>query len=366
MTDYFFKYELNPYYTAICFSFWILILFFYRKTYFLNSKGNINWTAFGIIVTLFSVFALGEWDTYYYHGLYDKMVFLNRKYHVEDFYFWLIQKIPFNYYVWRLVIWGSAVLLMIWTFKLNRLKNECIGLVFALVLIQQFSFTRASLGVAMLLFSISIFVNVKKANKVYYAIALAGCVASYFLHKSMPLFLLMSVLALCPINKATFWALVIAFPILRVVIIPFVMDFISSGYLNENTTEFAEAYLNLDRIEINYKGLIQSIIKYAPIYTAFYILVKEYVFKKTYLPTNIRLFFHLAFILFYISSLFLGQETSNFVASRTEHVMFFPLTIVLVYYMTTTYKRTRLLKFTLVMFALSTAYYYAYNVWKYM
>ncbi|MGM9842626.1 MAG: EpsG family protein [Muribaculaceae bacterium] len=366
MTNYFFKYELNPYYTILCFIFWVVLLIAYRKSYFLYTKRHTNWIVFGTFVTIFCVFALGEWDTYYYHGLYDKMVFLDRKYHVEDFYFWLIRTIPFSYYLWRLAVWGSAVVLMAWTFKLNKLNNECVAFLFVLILLQQFSFTRASLGVAMLLFAVSLFLNAKTESMYYYVFAIAGCIASYFLHKSMPLFLLMSILALCPINKTTFWALVIAFPILRMVIIPFVMDFIASGYLSEKTTEFAESYLDREKIVLNFKGLIQSVIKYAPLYITFFILIKEYIFKKIFLPPNIRLFFHLAFILFYISSLFLGQETSNFVTSRTEHVMFFPLTIVMAYYMTTTYKRTRSLKFALFMFALSTAYYYAYNIWKHI
>ena len=294
------------------------------------------------------------------------MLFLHKKVHVEHFYYWLVEVISFNYYVWRLAIWGSAVVLMVWTFKLNKLNNECVTLLFVLILLQQFSFTRASLGVTMLLFSVTLFLNAKTKSLYYYVLAIAGCIASYFLHKSMPLFLLMSLLALCPINKATFWAMVIAFPILRLVIIPFVTDFITSGYLSENTTEFAESYLEKDKLVLNFYGLIQSVIKYTPIYITFFILIKEYIFKKTFLPSNIRLFFHLAFILFYISSLFLGQETSNFVTSRTEHVMFFPLTIVMAYYMTATYKRTRSLKFALFMFALSTSYYYAYNVWKHI
>lgn len=61
--------------------------------------------------------------------------------------------------------------------------------------------------------------------------------------------------------------------------------------------------------------------------------------------------------------LFFGQSTSSFVASRTIHMMCFPLTIVVAYNMTTNLKRSFLLKSAMFFFICADLFAFLYTIY---
>lgn len=343
---------------------WIILVLVYRSEYFKRTNIKGSYGLIGVIAIVYGTFAFSSEDTYNYEFIYDKMLLYKVRVHIEEFYYWLVQVLPQNYYIWRLAIWGTSALIYIKVCKVNKLDSRIVGFIFPLILLQQFSITRGCLGIALFLLGISIFFKQDRQNKALYLWAVCAIVASSFLHKSLPLFIAIATLALIPLNKKTFILLLILFPILREVVIPFVFDFIGSGFFDKETASFATSYLEDEKSEMNLNGLLRSFFEYIPRFLIFYALIKYFVFKKVYLPRNIRFFFKYSFVLFYIALLFFGQETSSFVTSRTIHMMCFTLLVPIVYYLMYM-PRTRLIKGAMLLFILNDLLFdYIYQIVK--
>ena len=340
---------------------WLILVYVYRSEYFRTTNRPGKYGLIGFIAILFSTFAFSEADTYHYEYIYDKMVLYNVRIHIEEFYFWLVQVLPQNYYIWRFAIWGSAALIYIKVCKVNKLDSRIVGLIFPLILIQQFAVTRGCLGITLFLLGASVFIKREKQNKALYIWSVFAIVASLFLHKSLPLFIAIAALAFIPLNKKTFIILLILFPILRGFVLPFVFDFIGSGFFDKETASFATSYLEKEKSEMNFNGMLRMILEYAPRFIIFYVLIKCFIYRKVLIPRNIRFFFNYSFVLFYIALLFLGQATSSFVTNRTIHMMCFTLLIPTVYYLQNT-KRSRTEKNALLLFMCSDLFAFAYQI----
>ncbi len=328
----------------------ILFVYTFRKEY--NNKeyySNNSYLPLVFFVLSYSVLGYAEADTYHYEYLYNEMLLAKRPIHVEPFYYWLIDFLPSNYYVWRCVIWGGALALLIATFQRFELKTRSIGFAFALLLVQQFTLTRGCLGISLFLYSMSFLIKpLPNFRLIHYVVAIIGCILSIFLHKSMILFILISFGIFLPIGKRTLWMMILAYPVLRSYVIPFVFDVLGSGFLSEKTTSFSTLYLEGEKSVANLNGMISLIIQYVARFTLFYVLIKKYIFGKEEVPRYITSLFRYSLVLFYVALLFVGQQTSSFVASRTLHMMCFPLTVVFAYYLATT-RRGKLLKFSMLL-----------------
>lgn len=342
---------------------WLIFVIIYRAEFFRHTNRSMNYAFIGIIVTIFATFGFSEADTYHYHRIYDEMLKFSEAIHVEDFYYWLIKVLPHNYYIWRLVVWGSATILMIATFKRYNLSPSAVGLVFPLLLLLQFTITRGCLGIALFMYSSSFILKPAKFKFCSYAFGIIGCMLSFFLHRSIPLFVIMFILAFVPLNKTLIILSVILYPVLRSVVMPYVFNFIGAGFLSAETADFAQNYLEADKYVANFNGILRLCLEYLPRFLLFFFLIKEYIFNKNYIAKPIKYLFQYSYILFYVAMLFFGQSTSSFVASRTIHMMCFPLTIVVAYNMTTNLKRSFLLKSAMFFFICADLFAFLYTIY---
>lgn len=342
---------------------WLIFVIIYRAEFFRHTNRSMNYAFIGIIVTIFATFGFSEADTYHYHRIYDEMLKFSEAIHVEDFYYWLIKVLPHNYYIWRLVVWGSATILMIAAFKRFDLNSRAVGFVFPLILLQQFTITRGCLGIALFLYSLSFIIKPSGHKILSYTCGILGCILSVFLHRSLPLFIIMALLALIPLNKTLILLSVIVFPIIRGAIMPYVFDIIGSSFFSDETAAFAQNYLQAERSVANFNGLIRAALEYLPRFLIFIFLIKEYFYKKQYIDKSVKFLLKYSYSLFYIALLFWGQATSSFVASRTIHMMCFPLTIVVAYNMTTNLKRSFLFKSAMFFFICADLFVFLYTIY---
>lgn len=338
---------------------WLFIVLFYS-----NRKQSSRSHPLGILVILFATFAFSEADTYHYHDLYDQMLIYHEPIHVESFYFWLIECLPHNYYLWRFIVWGVALFILMSTFKRYKLNSNILGLTFALILLQKFVVTRGCLGIALFICALSLFSVPLKSRALSYTIGVIGVIVSIFLHQSLPIFIAIFILSFVPLNRFTVFVSLILFPVIRVGLIPHMSDFLSLNIFSSDTINFAASYLEDDKSVANVNGLIRQVIELLPLVCIFILLVKEYIFKKNFIDKPMKMLFKYSFVLFYIAMLFFGQQTSSFVSSRTIHMMCFPLMIVVTYYMSTAKKRNYLLNLSLICFFFADIYAFLYTIYK--
>ena len=210
-------YRYNPFLLLINFAMWLILLLYYRKasnTDKINNKSN-NYLFLFVMAVLYMVFAFSEADTYHYHYMFNEIKSTNNRSHVEPFYFWLIQKLPSNgYYLWRLIVWGSAICFQILTFKRLKLDSNLISWLFSLVLLIPFSLSRDSLGFSLLIYSCSLIYKPGKYKFCYFVVGIIGFWLSSYLHKSMAIFIIIAILSIIKVNKIYYISSFILFPFL--------------------------------------------------------------------------------------------------------------------------------------------------------
>ncbi len=344
---------------------WIILILFFknyqRETTGLDRFSNL---VLGLCVILFCVCGFSEADTYHYIPIYEDIIKYGEIAHIEPLYCWMAENLPHDYYIWRLAIWGGAFVLYLTLAKRFNIDNKFLGFSFAVILLQQFVVTRASFGISLFLLSSSLlYKNILKNKEISICLGILGIIASFSLHRSMPIFLFIAVGVLIPLNKKNLIISIILFPLIRIGILPYVEDLFMSNFFNDQTNEFANTYLNREASILNIRGLLPQYIIYSARLILISILIKHIAFNDD-APMFIRKLLQFTYILFYIAILFWGQNVSSFVTSRTIHFMCFPLTIVLAYYLSTTPSTTRMFKTSIFLFIFYDLYQFLYHAWK--
>ena len=359
-----FEYDYSGKLALINLFIWVILILLYNSQFFNYNPKEKRAHIFILLVTLFTTLGFSEADTYHYHSIYDEMVQYRTPIHIEDFYYWLIEVLPKSYYLWRFVIWTSALWLLMKSFKRLGLDFAGICFVFPMLLLQQFTITRGCLGIALFMYSFSLISFPNRNRLMSYVLGVVGIIGSLFLHRSMPIFISVFLISLIPFNKYTIIAILLALPIARTVVMPFVTDLLENILIDSETSDFAALYLEGSKSEITVKGMIRQVIDYAPRVALFYILIKDYYWKGRPIKGPIKILLQYSIVLFVLAVLFLGQETSSFVTNRTIHMMCFPLTCVLAYYLMQENRHTLLMKLTMFGFLLSDFYAFAYTIYK--
>ena len=117
---------------SICIFVLLILVFFNRKHIFVNdAKGGTNYFVLWLVATLFSTFYMPI-DGDVYNGYYSYQEYLSSgmQYHMEAIYFWLMDHLPHNFYLYRFVIWGTASLFLVLTFKRLNCQSQLATLIF--------------------------------------------------------------------------------------------------------------------------------------------------------------------------------------------------------------------------------------------
>lgn len=321
----------NGFLDAICMMA-VYILAIYNYICMKNKKSGTNFFFFVMFITLFSLlYRPSDGDFWGYLADYQLGVD-NPYHHMEEFYYWVMALIPNDYLLWRVAIWLPAAIIIAIVFRLLKIPSSIAVTFFLLLaLLSSYYYTRNVLALSVLYLAMALFCIrdgfTKKALNT--ALFLALAFASWFLHKSMPIYILLALVAIVlPFNKKYFIVALITFPLLYGVIILLTSNFIeiSQLWLSEGA---GDLYLEkANSFAPNWKGVISFIISYAPI-IYFYIIAFKYPLPKNnpdYLPYKVFLLF--SFFLLYVSFLYLGQG-SNAIQGRLYKSSMLPLTYVI-------------------------------------
>ena len=327
------EYAYNPGAALITIFFITVMVFKYLQGYRRTLSADSSYMPIFILMTLISVFAFTEYDTYHYHTTYDLMVEYNEAEHVEDYYFWLTQILPNSYYLWRFFIWGGACLFFVWALKLLKLNPTICGALIPLVLIARFNVSRASFGIVVLLFCIILLIAPKK-NLLTRLLALAGVVASGYLHSSMIIFIIIALLFLIlPLTKKSIIILLLLFPFLYGSVLLISENLLDTyGLVNENRIF---KYMMEDKLEFSTIGLFIKCVEKATLLLIVYSISRYYLSEQIKAkPENLIFFriYKIAFGFIYVSSLFFLQNVSDWVSTRTTDAGLFFLIICIIHY----------------------------------
>lgn len=348
------------------FIFWLLItLYSYSQSKRLgNSK--ITYRSFFAITLLFGIFACCGWDYLSYMKLYDFNYSSNTPIHLEDIYFHIIKAMPESYYLWRAIVWGTALYFLIEIFKSLKYPPAISLFVFSAMSMPMFLGARQSLAFVLMLLGV---VYIYKENAKFSRLLIGAVIIaiSTMFHKSMYAYVPILILSAIPKfrNKYFFIFSLIAFPFLNLVVSELIGIFVNTFANSDASVESTMMYLESDfRVELTLWGKIRNLITTLPVYLLLFAVFRDvYVRKKYILLPLMHTLFILSYILIYISWLLSGKEVSAFLSGRFFDAGFYPLTIFAIGAYLQNH-RIRIYKWSMYLFAFATAFELLYNVYS--
>lgn len=357
-------YQYNGSLVLINLAIWLIAIIKYRKVYYTSC--GYHSTDYGFVfflLALYSTFAFVDADTYHYEYLFDNMRQFGTRMHVENFYFILTRYIS-NYYVWRFVIWGGASLILVAALKKANMDAAIVGFLLPCFVFREFSLTRGALGISLIMLALTYWYSDKR-RLFKYIVAGVCLVASYYLHRSIPIFLLIMVIALMlPFNKRTVTISIVLFPVLYVMASYLIGSVFNILVLDEDMAVFIETYSEAERIVANWKGIVLLAFQWFGLILLTVCLCKHYLNKNNEYSRLSFMMFKYSYVLLYISLLCYNTQYTLFMYSRCVHFATFPLLFCTAEYLNNCVERNRMSKTMLFVLAFYMFYSTVYLVWK--
>lgn len=276
-----------------------------------NSKRGLGlkWTM--VLAFMLALFPIQSGDFVYSAIILQKGTNFS---HLELFYqgLWLLSR---DLIIWRSVVFGGAILLLISTIQLLNVNKKFACFIFAITEMFMFGAMRNMLGFMLMVLCIALLFNSGNILKrmVFFILAVSGFFGCIFLHRSMPLYIALLPLALIPFGKRTIKLSLFTFPFIYFSVFIFTQWFLKS-FADQETQHHASLYTK-SVMETTLLKTINDLIK-----QGCYIYLLSIVIRKLLPNDNApRIFKFLtryAFILIYIGFLFYGQTTGGWLYSR--------------------------------------------------
>lgn len=360
-----FNYSSNLAFVA--FFFFIFFLLYYKNAYTLKTEDNRSFTSVLICLVVCSVFAFAEPDTYHYWNAYEPMYYGTEPIQVEEFYFKLIKWLPNNYFIWRFVVWGLSSLMVVYVFKRIELPPKTIGFYIPLFFLNYFVVTRGTLGFSLLFFCTAILYYPYKHRFLSLIICLLGVYVSMFLHKTIYVYIGLSIAAFfIPNRKYFYYGLILLFPILYPLILLYASALLNLGIFPELTQASLESHLGREAFDLNIVGQIRQYMDISPYVLSFCLIVKRVVVDNDVNELNnskfLRYLFNYYFIITYLAFLLFKQPVSPWISARFLNGSIYSLIILL----TICHREhgSKLEKLIVILFLISSSYHYLYNIYK--
>ena len=266
-----------------------------------GNKSGIYFFTF-VIAFFFCVFSFWGGDYFHYYSAYGNG-FVDT--HVEKFYTILADISP-SYSIWRVMIWGTALLMIDYVFKGLKINKYYLVYAFVALCLLDFSYGRFSLSVAILVLGYSFLA--KRKNLL---LGLALLFLSVFIHRSAVFGIFTALLTLItPISKIKFFVL---YSISFGVLLYFFNDALAYLIgLDTDSDEFLGAiasrgqrYLEKEEMISGFGGYLRDVLDKIPLYLSlilyFIIMVKKTI---STMPKNIVYYGSWSALMILLASLF--------------------------------------------------------------
>lgn len=250
---------------------------------FVNRNRNKTSVATWLGILLFVLFAF--WGTDYFsmrHIFYNE---LNAEFR-DPLYYYLSFFSFGSYTIFRLIVWGAALLLFYKTIKNFKLSPNYCAFVFAIFFLLTFSYGRVSLGMALYFYGISYLLMRNNNDKSKLIKGIFFIVCSYWGHRSMIVPILLTPLIMFSLNKKMVIGLS-CFSVVLSILLPILLMRFASGDVDmgENLSavqKSAESFSSLNEMEneYNWKYMLITSMRNYSFYLLLLYLIWKLVFSK--------------------------------------------------------------------------------------
>ena len=227
-------------------------------------------------VFLFFVFSFwgGDWFHYYYY-ITDE-TYAHYVEHLEDFYLILADRVNNDYLLWRCVIWGSSLLLIIittWRLKLNTSRFLAF---FTAVALMPLSVGRVTLSMAVAFLGYSYIIKpMANLKLISYVVAGVLVICSPYFHKSGVMFIALVPLSFVKLKKKTILTLFLSIPLviifLKVIGIYSLFGDFFGNDISEKLSDYSSSGMELAQGPVE---AVIDLIFYSYVLLTLYIIIK--------------------------------------------------------------------------------------------
>ncbi|MBR4952419.1 MAG: EpsG family protein [Alistipes sp.] len=301
-----------------------------------NRKAPIFFT--WMLILIFVLYAF--WDTDYFSFRY---IFHTSLEGFRDPFYYYISLISFNSYtIFRLLIWGTGLLLFHKTAKRFNLRSNYTAYIFVIFFLLTFSYARVSLGMALYFYGLSYLLKPNQQNQFgsfVWGLIFIGC--SYWGHRSMLALILLTPIAFINLNKRNLITILVIGTLASGLAATLLSDIIT-GTLKLDTDfggagEAAEQYANIEvEIEYNWKFTLMRYLRFASFYIAIAYAVWKSVFTKynKVISNEIKrlILISLCIMIFAVSFMVLPSWGAEIIGYRYLYMLGIPVCLILSYF----------------------------------
>lgn len=320
----------------------IILLYGFLPTYNAQYKNHSlkygetpNFIFYGFFLILLSVLGFSDVDFFGYYQSYAAIRHGFNSKIVEPFYNFLSGILP-NYFLWRLVVWGTAAILMLKTLK--KLPVNTVYVLTFITLFYVFSFykLRNALGFSVMFYGATLaLTSHHKYGKRIIGIVLIAL--SFYLHKSMIISMALLSVYFIKFSKARINISLIAWPFLLGAVTLLLNSVVSGELFGSDDQGFASkavGYASGEAMQSNLNGQIRLAFENLAIIFPLAYMTWKIVYKKIAIPKVINFFYKYWYVTCYIAYLFAFQDSSSWIYIRFNTMAYFPMCVVLGWYFT--------------------------------
>lgn len=310
----------------------IIVLFNLKPALYRPKSLHTNYVILGLFIVFISLYyrPMGG-DFWFSLPEFKGQIYMYRE-HMEPIYVWLKEFVNYDYLLWRFLVWGFAGIFVVAIYKEFKIHPALATICFLTFgLLDSFYYMRNALGFGILYYAVAKYASrVSRFSISNMSVLLIIGGLSYFFHRSMPLYIFLSAIALfLPFRKKTFIYLLISFPFLYGILTIVAAHIMDLGVWQDDGGEYYLEQANT--LTTNWKGMISLLIKYMPFIYIIYNFIKYDIDSTDNDAYPRKVFFLIFFLLFYISFLFTGQAASD-LAMRFGDTAMFPFSIFIALY----------------------------------
>ena len=316
-----------------------LLLFFLTKPSI--NRGGLHSSRIYLVYFLIFVFCLFSFwgaDWFHYLNLFQKLKISPLKStHLEPFYVWLINITP-NYLIFRLLIWGGSLVLLMRTLRTLDIDAGVSLCFFVAGSLIWFSYSRATLAMSLMFWGAAMITQERNSNRLPLIITgVIGLVLSIFLHKSAVLgvVIIITAILLTIVQTRTYRTIIIFIPFfiigMRYLFLN-IGDFVSDDEYINYVAYFANKNFSAKTSQMGIGSLLQNILEKIPYFLTAYcgILIQKDQYK---VPNSISCFSNIMLLLVTIATilLFIDNFNTQTLSIRLFRFCIIPSTILLSY-----------------------------------
>lgn len=301
-----------------------------------NRKAPIFFT--WMLILIFVLYAF--WDTDYFSFRY---IFHTSLEGFRDPLYYYLSFISFDSYtIFRLLIWGTGLLLFHKTAKRFNLNSNYTAYIFVIFFLLTFSYARVSLGMALYFYGLSYLLKPNQQNQFgsyVWGLIFIGC--SYFGHRSLMALILLTPIVFIKPNKKNL-ILILTFGVLVSGLAATLLSDIITGSLKlgddfGGAGEAAEQYANIEvEMEYNWKFTLMRYLRFSSFYIAIAYAVWKSIFSQYSNVISIEIkkliLLSLCIMIFAISFMVLPSWGAEIIGYRYLYMLGIPVCIMLSYF----------------------------------